>query len=255
MLVAGLRLADPWPKVAAIFGAVIAILLFEISPALVTATFVFGLYVSDGVTRKVPFWQMVAKAALLALALGGAALVLLSAWNRAGIWETWSNQVHLSVAQIQTLMQGDGAPFAELETMLLFEGPFLLVSAALISLWLSIGLVSHVGLLEENSAYDGTALRALRLPTWVSFSFLGLFFLMLLPVSSFQQLASGVYRLVATVFFIQGTVCLAHLLDAKKVSHRARTFVYVFAVMIGFYVLVGLGALSPWILRKKEIKA
>jgi len=256
MLVAGLRLVDPWPKVAAIIGAVIAILLFEVSPALVTAAFVFGLFVTDGVSRKIPFWQMVGKAALLALGLGGAALVLLAAWNRAGIWQTWSTQVHLSVVQIQTLLQGEtGAPLAELEAMLLFEGPFLLISAALISLWVSVGLVAHVGLLEDNSAYNGTALRALRVPTWLSGVFFALFFVMLLPVSALQQFAAGIYRLAATIFFIQGTVCLVHMLDAKKVSHRARTFVYVFAILIGFYVLVGLGALSPWILRKKEIKA
>jgi len=257
MLVAGLRLEEPWPKVSAILGAVLAILFFEVSPAVVTVAFVFGLFVEDGVRRKIPFWQMVARAALLAVVLGAAALIFLATWSRTGVWEAWSNQVTLTVTQIQSIVQGDStAPvFPELASMLLYEGPFLLVSGALISLWLSVGLVSHIGLLETNSAYSSSALRALRLPSWLSGLFLGLFALMVLLTPPWQQFASGLYRLGATIFFIQGTICLAQLLDARKLSHRARTFAYVFGVLLGFYVLVGLGVLSPWILRKKEIKA
>ncbi len=255
MLVAGLRLVDPWPKVCAILGAVIAILVFEISPVVVTGAFVFGLFVADGVNKSVPFWQMVGRAALLALVLGGAALALLAAWSHTGIWQAWSHQVHQTITQVASLLQEKIEGAAELEKTLLYEGPFLLVSGALISLWVSVGLVAHLGLLEANSAYSSSALKSLRVPAWMSGLFLGLFVLMLAAPSPVREFASGLYRLAGTVLFIQGTVCLARLMEVRKVTQRGRTVAFGLAVLLGFYALVGLGVLSPWILRKKEIKS
>src|SRR5580693_7719165 len=70
MIVGHMRLSDPWPKVAALLGALIALTFLEVPAPLVVMTFIFGLFVADGVWKETAFWKLVRDAALLALGMG-----------------------------------------------------------------------------------------------------------------------------------------------------------------------------------------
>jgi hypothetical protein len=52
--------------------------------------------------------------------------------------------------------------------------------------------------------------------------------------------------------FIQGSVCLALFLEQRRVRRGVRTLIYSMATVLGFYALVGMGIMSPWILRRKN---
>ena len=67
-----------------------------------------------------------------------------------------------------------------------------------------------------------------------------------------QHIFGGAFRLAGAVMFIQGCVSLSQLLARRMVQARSRTLIYSVAILLGFYVLMGMGVISPWLFRKKE---
>ena len=139
-----------------------------------------------------------------------------------------------------------------MRAILFYEGPFLYLSAALLSVWLSVGVVAHMGWLPSDHPLSSEGLRRLRLPRWASFVFLVLFVAAFSSPIKFQYLFSGFFRLAGALMFIQGCVFLSEMLSRKLIQPRARTFIYSAAILIGFYALMGVGAVSPWILRNRK---
>ena len=68
-------MSDPWPKVSALLGAVLALALLDVPLPFVVLIFVFGLFVSDTFGRVSSFWKLLGLAFLVAVGLGIGSLI------------------------------------------------------------------------------------------------------------------------------------------------------------------------------------
>lgn len=256
MVVAGTRLEEPWPKIAAVAGAVLAILFFDMPPSLVILAFIFGVFVADGVAREEGLWKLVRNAGLLATVIGAVILLFSALLARTTPAAEWASLIDAVIARLREAVSAQAAvKWDDLRTALLYEGPFLYLSVAIASLWLSVGFASHMGWLSENRSYSGAGLRLSLLPMWASLAFVGLFCAAtLLSVSPGQYIVGGAYRVAATLMFIQGCLCLSEMMNRRAARPRVRTLVFSLAVVVGFYAVVGMGVMGPWLLRKQRIQ-
>lgn len=254
MIVAGSRLEEPWAKISAVAGAALAILVFDVSPALVILAFIFGLFVADGVAREQSIWKLVRNSGALAGAAGVTLVLVGSLWARTSLSAQWASLIDVVIARLREAVSTQATvKWDELRIALLYEGPFLYLAIAIASLWLSIGIASHLGRLDSNRSYSGSALRLAQLPMWVSIVFVGLFCAAsLLGVSPSQHVVGGLYRIAATLMFIQGCICLSNMMARRSARPRVRTLVFSLAVVLGFYAVVGMGVMGPWLLRKQR---
>lgn len=253
MILAHLRLPDNQAKMSALFGAVIALTFLEIPLNIVVLAFVFGLFIGDSAAREKGFWPTVAAVLGLATVTGFGMLLAQSVGEKASLLPYWRELVHAAVDQLQKSVQSpDALKWDQLEALLLYEGPFLYLAAALLSFWLSIGLVAHFGWFPEKHPLSGARLRATRMPRWTVFAFFALTLATAAGPEWSQRLASGFVRLVGTLLFIQGCQCLSQILAYRQVRPRVRTTVYSLSVVFGFYMLVAVGMIGPWITRKQQ---
>lgn len=251
MIVAGVRLEEPWPKVSAIAGAVLSLLLFNVEPAIAVMAFIFGVFVADAVRREVKFWPLLGQAGSVAILVSFVALIVSAQWERVTPLERWLSLADGIVTQLQAVVKlEDPAQWEALRAMLTYEGAFLLLSSVFISLWLSLGLAAHMGWLGGNTTYSGEGLRSIRVPLWTVGAFLVLFLGVNAEALAQHHWLDGLYRLVATLMFIQGCVCISEALSRRSIGARVRTLIYSVLVILGFPLLVGIGVLSPWFFKK-----
>ncbi len=126
-----------------------------------------------------------------------------------------------------------------------------MLSGAILSFWLSVGVAAHLGWFAPGHAVSAASLRALRLPGWVSLGFVALFVVTMRAGAGGAGYWGGGFRLVGALVFIQGCVLLSSLMDARQVAPRIRTLVYLVSILLGFYALVGMGVVGPWFFRKQ----
>jgi hypothetical protein len=139
-----------------------------------------------------------------------------------------------------------------MRAIFLYEGPFLYLSGVILSLWLSVGIAAHLGWMAPGHRYSGEGLRQVRLPAWVSVGFLALFVAAFFGPTRTEHLFGGIFRLAGSIMFVHGSICLSELLSRRVLRPRVRTLIYSLAIILGFYALMGLGVMSPWILRRKQ---
>lgn len=254
MVLSHCRFTNPWSKVAGLGGAVLALLLLEVPPAQVVLGFVFGLFVADSLQRQVKPMQLLAQSLLVGLSVAVVALAWSSVTQNIPLGQFWAQWVSDVVEKLKTTQGFEGAMnWVVVKDLLTFEGPFLYLSALLLATWVSIGAAAHFGWVTDGkSPYCATSLRDFRLPKWIGISFIVSFVATMLVKSQFQYLAGGIFRVLSGFMFIQGTICLSIVFSQRGVRRPVRTLVYSVAIVLGFYALVGMGILSPWILRKRR---
>ncbi len=253
MILAHARMADPWPKVTALLGAVIALTFLEVPLPMVVLTFIFSLFVSDRVWSGGGMVALFRDALLLATVAALAALVLMARIDHVTLAGFWQGQVDSMIHQLQSTISVDKSyNWSSVKALLQYEGPFFYLSGVLLSCWLSIGMSAHLGWLETGHRYSAEALRSIRFPFWASAVF-GVLFIGAFSgngTSDVQRVVSGLFRIASCFMFMQGTICLSVIFNRKGVSARSRTLIYGVAVVLGFYALVGMGAISPWLFKK-----
>ena len=258
MIAAHFKLSDPWPKVVALAGAVLALGFLQLPLMMVMVLFIFGLFVSDAVWREMGFGKLLLASAVVALAAGVGTFVVSAEVNQVGLLSHWTDLIDKGVASLEsaqkTLQMNSAIDWKMLKNELLFEGPFLYLAAMLFSLWVSIGVAAHLGWIPEGHTYSAARLRQIRFPGWISVLF-GVAFVanVFIADARVHHVSSGVVHIVGVLMFMQGCMSLSELMFRKTARSRVRTFVYSLAVLIGFYAVVGIGVISPWALRKKRI--
>lgn len=251
MILAHIRLTDPWPKVTALIGAVIAITFLEVPLPLVAVSFIVGLFIADGVWKETNFWALVRNTLLLACVVGALLLVVLAQSEKLTPGVFWSHQVDAFITQLQASIQPDrDFKWDVMRGLILYEGPFFYLSGVILSLWLSIGVTAHLGWVEGAHRFSGESLRQIRVPAWSSVVFVMLFAGAFSGSVQLQRVFGGLFRVAGCLMFIQGTVCLSEILARREIRPRVRTLIYSLAILIGFYALVGIGAMSPFIFKK-----
>ncbi len=254
MVLSHCRFTNPWSKVSGLGGAILALLFLEVSLAQVVIGFVLSLFVADSLQKEVKPFQLLSQSLAVALVAAAGCLIWGSITENIRVQDFWGRWVAELIEKLKATHALDGAMnIAVIKDLILYEGPFLYLLASLLSIWIAVGAAAHFGWVkEEKSPYSAVSLKAFRVPRWLSLCFIISFALTLVVTSRYQYLVGGVFRVLSGFIFIQGSICLSILLAQRGVRHSVRTFIYCVAVLLGFYALVGMGIMSPWILRKRR---
>jgi len=246
VIVAHLRLTDPWSKVATLLGALVGLLYFELPLWTVVFEFAFSLLAADLIVREKKLWWVLGLPVASTAATVGGALVLFSAQKGIPVLEFWRQLITAWSLQLKASVPSETPVQWDVITSLLTEqGLFLLVGFLFLSLWLSIGLLAHFNAFPPGHHMQGQELRKQIAPKWMSVGFISCFVLGVLNWP-FGPLFLGVFRVFSTVMFIFGTCAVSRVLSRRKLMGPVRSTVYLVSVMLGFYVVVGLGFVSPW---------
>jgi len=246
VIVAHLRLTDPWSKVATLLGALVGLLYFELPIWTVAFEFVFALIAADLISREKSLWWVLGLPVALGVAVFCGSLTVMSAQKGVPVLAFWNQLVADWAIQLkaalpsQTTVQWD-----VISTLLAEQGVFLLMGILFLSLWLSIGLLAHFNAFPAGHRLGGQELRKQIAPKWLSLGFVAFFLLGILNWP-FGPLFLEVFRVFSTVMFIFGTCAVSRVLSRRHVLGPIRSAVYLVSVMLGFYVVVGLGFVSPW---------
>lgn len=252
MILSALKLEQPWPRITSLLGAVLALVVLRAPVGPVLATFVFGLVVAESASAGENFWKLLTKAVLLAAGMGALGLFLAARFEGASPLPFWGQLVDSVIAQLKTAVSGDASfQWDAVRALLFYEGPFLLLSGAVLSLWFSVGAAAHLGWFGEGHELSADRLRELRLPPWFSVAFVALFVLLVSGVAGRFGYLGGVFRLLGSIVFIQGCVALSNLMAVRQIAPRVRTLIYTVSILVGFYAVVGMGVMGPWLYRKR----
>lgn len=254
LILAYRRLPDYWPKVVGIAGALLGLVFLDIpSPALIFS-FVFALFVADSIQRQTSLWRLLFFSAVLAFSLAFLGLIFFSASiDPSQLLLTWSSFVERVMDEArQNGVIKASIDSKQLQSLLLYQGPFYFISGALLSVWFSIGLAAHFQWQPESDAFSADRLRKQRLPRWYSFFVLGAWGLSLQNNESFSQFFAGLAQLGFVVLSIQGLILLSLFFAQKRWASPVRATLYSLFIFLGFYALVGLGLMSPLILIRKR---
>ena len=250
MILAQIRLQQPWPRVVALAGAVIALTLLGASVFPVLLVFIFGLYISDNINDGKSFWWLMLRSLILAAVIGGGLVFVLAQGSRTTVGSFWSGLVDSLVANVRNVVRIEPEDrWKDLRTMLFYEGPFMYLSLAVLSLWLSVGTAAHLGWFGEGHSLSGASLRKLRLPLWLIVGFVLMSVLEFLGLVHDKAMLVGVNRVLGSIVFVQGCVYLSEILSMKNLRPRMRTFVYALSIGVGFYVVIVMGIVGSWVLR------
>lgn len=258
------RLVEPWAKLAAVIGALVAVCLWEWDPVSVIVAFVFGLVCADTVTRGVPkawgFVRVMASGAAVAVGV----VVVLSSYENLGPWQYWVQHVghafDVIAEQLKNSPNNATLDLSQLKHMVIYQGPFQFLTVLLLIFWLAVGTAAHFGWTPATSPWGGKGLKAIPLHKWPSFVFLGLFMVVTFktgPLMGTQigPQIGGLLSIGLGWMFIQGTVVLARWLNQRKMTQQQKTLAYCLGIFPGFHALIGLGVIGPWFsLGKKSSK-
>lgn len=253
LLAAQWRLPEPWPKVVALLGALVAVLVLSAPVPWVAVAFVLGMVFADQVTRGVGVWKSLALSVATAALVAGVLLLIHAQLKGVPPLQFWQSIAKAFVAEARASLQsGMQMNWDMFERLILYQAPFLLVGLCLISAWVSLGVAAHFQWLDPQGPVSAASLRAgVRVPTWLSLTAC-VFLLASLAVSLPYYLA-GTARVLSCLLFVQGTVCLSDILHRRGIGFAARTWLYVFAMIFGFYALFALGVISPWYFRAAQL--
>ena len=254
MILSEIRLVKPWGKVAPLVGAVFSVVLLGIPPQVAVIGFVTGIYVADSIGRRVPLWRMLIEVVYVGVGIAG---VLLFAYAYVKGWSVvyaWGQVVDALMLQLREGLPGASAElFSNLREVFYFEGPFLFVSALILTAWLSVGFASHLRWLANNPSYCGEAIREQTLPRWFSGVCIAVLagLLVLKLGTTAERIVWGIFRPLSMLLLIQGTIALSRVLARRILSPWIRSWIYVLALTFGFYALIGAGAIAPWLTSRK----
>ncbi|MBI4404688.1 MAG: hypothetical protein HY537_11030 [Deltaproteobacteria bacterium] len=257
MILSHLRLPEPWPKITGLVGAALALTVLEVPLALVALLFVFGLYVADTVARGPQLWRLIIYVGLLSVVLGSLEVVTLSLLSHSNILVFWKGMINGLLDQLQMIVPKTdnkiASSFVELRSLLYYQGPFLFVSSAIFSVWLSVGMAAHLGWFPADHSLCSERLRKTRISIWVSSLFVVFFAAKTVAQGPWLHYCEGLFRVISTIVFIEGCIVLSSFFAARPA--RLRTLVYVFTMVftaiVGFFPVASLGAFSPWYFRKR----
>lgn len=255
MISSYIRFQEPWPKISALLGAVVALTLLQIPVHVVLCLFVFGLYVADRMVYGVSLTSLLAGSLVVAALLGFAGLFVSSQLQGVPIGTQWVGWVDRTMEQVKDLQLnvewlGHSTP-ESLRAELLYRGPFLFLSAMWVSMWVSVGFAAHLKWLDPTHPYSAAMLRAVRFPKALSFVFFALYAGRFWLQGMTALLVSGVGSIVSILMFMAGTIALSDLFERRGIAMQTRTLLYALAVGLGFPAVVGLGAVSPWLMRSR----
>jgi hypothetical protein len=259
MIQAHIRMTEPWPKITALLGAVIAMFFLEVPVFPVLVAFVVGLYVSNGAYQKVPLFRLLLGAVAVGCAVGFLAWTGAAQMHHASMgsyWHSFSDDIIAAVRQnVKLTMLDTEEKWDVLRQVLYYQGPLIYLSMLLFSCWASLGLAAHMRWWNEKHPYSANGLRSVEPSKVLSIAFA------LFTVGDFYlngrtlYLWSGVTRLLTVFMFIQGCIALSRVMNGRKVRPAVRAIIYSLFVFIGFYALVGMGWAYPFFsknLKKKQ---
>lgn len=250
MILAHLRLSEPWPKLAAVTGAILAIALLTAPPILVLVGFTIGLFVADSVAQERSFPRIASTTLALAATVMLVTALLLAQLKGQSLGDFWVTRVERVVEILKVGLQLPKEAAPAFQGLLLKEGPALLMGSFLMSLWLSIGLCAHAGWFPPEHPCSGNSLRKLRLPGWVAVLFVGTFLGAQLAPGIPGGLCAATARFLSFVFFVQGAAFLSLIFENRRVRPRIRTILY--ALMVpGFLPVAAIGVVGSWFLVKR----
>lgn len=256
-LMAHLRLPEPWPKVAGLAGAVLAVLGWEIPVGLAVVFFVAAIAFGDGVREGRGFWAIALRSVALSLAAAG--LLLLAESHRMGMTPGayWNGAVDRVLTLYDGIPQMTGMIGKEaFRSLLLYEAPFLMGAGVLICLWVSLGLAAHLRWIPDDHPLSAGGLRGMARPAAVTAGFAALFVARLWLPEPWSHVAEGAVLMTSVALFIQGCLVVSGFMARRNVAPPARTLLWCGAVTVGSYALLGLGAISPWLPeRNTELEA
>lgn len=254
ILIAQWKLPEPWPKGVALLGAIVAVFALEAPVPWAAVAFVLSIVFSDLIKNKRGLWHSLTVSTLAALAAAFAIFFFFSRLENSAPLAFWQGLVHKLLAQAQASFQsGVQVDWPSLEKVFLYEAPFLLAALCWMSCWVSFGLAIHFRLLGETAAFLGKNLRKSVRAPFLAVASAGAAYAAALLVPLPFYLA-GSLRLAGCFLAVLGTVCLSDILNRRKASKNARTWVYALAVLFGFYALVALGVVSPWYFRAAKLR-
>jgi hypothetical protein len=254
VLIAQWKLPEPWPKVVALLGAVVAVFILEAPVPWAAVAFVLSIVFADLIKSKKGLWHSLASSTLAAVVSAFVIFLFFSRIDKSAPLAFWKDLVHKLVLQAQTSLQsGVQVDWLMIEKVFLYESPFLLAALCWMSCWVSFGLAIHFRLLGEPAAFFGKNLRkSVRGSVFAVCLAGGAYAAAILVPLPFYL--AGSLRLSGCFLAVLGTVCLSDILNRRKVSKNGRTWVYVLAVLFGFYALVALGVVSPWYFRAAKLR-
>lgn len=250
MILAHLRLSEPWPKLAAVTGAILAVALLTAPPVLVLVGFTIGLFVADSVAQGRTFPRIAATTLALAGSVMLVTALVLAQIKGQTLAEFWVTRVQRVVEILSVGFQLPADSVPAFRTLFLQEGPALLLGSFLLSLWLSIGLCAHAGWFPPEHPCSGTSLRKLRLPGWVALVFVASFLGAQLAPGLGGALCAATTRFLSFVFFVQGCAFLSSIFEFRSVRPRVRTILYLLMVP-AFLPVAAIGVVGSWFLVKR----
>jgi hypothetical protein len=257
MIAAHLRFQEPWPKITSVLGALLAISVLPMAPSVVILLFVFGLFVADEMAKGVAFWRLIWGAIAVAIVTAFLIIVASAFLTQQPVNLFWGSLVDRLAEQIQSMpsllmMSPPGTKKEIIRDLIFHEGPFMYLSAMLLSLWFSLGLAAHLNWIPEAHSFSGASLRKIRLPYWASLGFGLSLFGDNLGLSGWGHLFGGAYSLCGTFMYIQGTIWLSEMMARAELRPLVRAVIYSVSFFPGYYLLMVMGALAPWFLRRKD---
>ncbi len=248
-----LKLVNPWPKVATLLGAILAVSVLELPVLPVVLSFVVGIFMADNYANEVPFWKNFSGSVLVGVLVAAGSLFLNASLEKVTVLQYWTQAVgnFITIAQDSVKLNDSSFQWKDLSTVLIYQGPYFLVSSCILMFWFNVGIAAHLGWVTETHAYSARSLRAIKLPNALSIIFVGLFALNSAQLGAAHHFVSGMFRVLGTLLFVQGMVTLSNALAIKGTKRGTRALVYFFSCTVAFYAVIGLGVLSPWFFKNK----
>ncbi len=254
MILGTLRLEEPWPKVTALAGCLLAIFLLSVSPSAALISFVMGVFISDRIKQGTLFWNLLGQVFLVSILAGVVGLLIEVPPHHQSFLHYWGATIDLLIGSLKTALPLDATfPWVQVREMLYHQGPFIFSSFCILSFWFSAGLASHLGWLDSTEQFSPNSLRNIRVSGLLSAAFLLTFGVRAaIDVRSFPALG-GLLILLATFCLIQGCVLLSNLMKARNLGRSLRGAIYCVSIFFGPYLLIVLGLISPFFFRKNSV--
>lgn len=244
------RLAEPWPKVVALGGALVALcFLGEPMPAVVIG-FVFGLVASDFAARGSSLIQLFIAAIGSALLVGLMLLNFKAGQHQLTMAQEWQGVTDVLVGsyeKVRASITPTWKATQDYRGLVQSQGPIFLAGLFAFALWICVGFTAHFGWWKSPHPYSAENLRNLRLPMWLSLAFVGSLL--------WGAQATSLQFFLAVLMVMQGTILLSQWFSREKISPWRRALLYTFGVTVGLGVLAGLGTVAPLLYKNFKQEA
>jgi hypothetical protein len=252
MILAFSRLPNPWSELSCVLGAVLALSFFGLPSLVIAVAFVLSFFCAYSVFSGWSVGKVFAGIAMLTIISSVVCIFALSNFQVELSSSTWS-MLSDRVAEdlFQNFFSASSALTKEvLQVKIRTQGPILFLTMVLFASWLCIGFCSHFRFFPEGHPYESKSLRKTK------------FSKLLLLVIGFALLGGSLqnglvnnaawFPLLSLIPFMSGCLVLSNYFELKTFPFRLRTFLYLVAVTLGYYFLVALGLLSPWIFYRAK---